>query len=162
MCFVPSDSKEGRILGWNNISKKHKQKKPIGGVRKKGSQSSPEVTMMPIYSSMPLQVFIYTCIYSYVRCSKLSQGERWGKVKLDLKQIGMKERKEKTRCTHKREHRVWGGEHERSEGWRQRAQWQGTKGIRCLLLLWEFSHSLEKFSEQAGVGSGNQKLPNVW
>lgn len=116
---MPSDSKEDKILVWNNISKKHKhkQKKPIGRVRKKRSQSSHAVTMMSIYLYIPLHVFIYTCIYSYMRYSKLSQGERWGNVKLDLKQIGMKG-KMKTRCTHERKDRVWGGENERSESWR--------------------------------------------
>lgn len=47
--------------------------------------------MRPLYSC--LCTVLYICVFSYMKSSKLSQGQSWGDVKLDLKQIVMKGRK---------------------------------------------------------------------
>ena len=143
-----------------SLSKKWPKKKLTGRVRKKRSQSSVAGTMMPIYSYTPLHIFIYTCTYSYFRYSKLSQGRSWGNVKLDLKQIGMKEKKDED--THTRDKRQSVGRRK----WKIIVEYKGPSdngwrklSVCCccgiLVTVWKSSLSTQC------VGSGNQKLMNV-
>lgn len=108
---------------------------------------------------MPLHIVIYICIYSYVRYSKLSQGQSWGNVKLDLKQIGMKERETEDKMLIQEKWQNVGRRKWKIRGLKIINLVTRDRGIKCLLLLREFSHSLEKLSEKAGCRLRKSKTP---